>query len=441
LLAVANKKLVHEKTILQDGKFSFGTILRNNEHDEQKKDDKNCLKSLLSLFDTDPATSSDSTDPFSNTSKMCDLSELLLNDGLLSLICNRHASNSDIFKTVCSSHSELQALISNLAFHDNQSESFPCTKLMSTVDILEWNDWFGLASDDNDIWFKHSAPQHAIGNGPLPSSVESESAQVGSTVHLAVSNQCLNGGCADEINEGKTEKLEGCCSSGETSVADTSESPEAYNERQIVTEAFEEQDEICIVCGSTTLEKSPVSHTEEVWGPLPSVLMYCDGCNETFHPECVKLDSVPEEDWFCKKCHSLRQKDQDDLLNITTSLSRIRKVNHLPFLTDDNQTLREVHKRSSHSFVADSNVAFVSLENFTKRKRIRTSSSYDNWDDENTHDVDEESPSIVCAFCYRKCHDLEELQVKSIACIIPSSTTSFNIIIHIIILILSHQHT
>jgi hypothetical protein len=47
----------------------------------------------------------------------------------------------------------------------------------------------------------------------------------------------------------------------------------------------------CVVCGVDTEE-----------GPASSVML-CDGCDGAFHLKCLGFEEVPEDDWYCDKCH------------------------------------------------------------------------------------------------------------------------------------------
>ena len=59
-------------------------------------------------------------------------------------------------------------------------------------------------------------------------------------------------------------------------------------------EAVDDLIDHCELCGNTRVGET---------------LLLCDGCDRTFHPQCVDLEVVPEGDWFCSDCVEQTQRD------------------------------------------------------------------------------------------------------------------------------------
>jgi hypothetical protein len=178
LLSVANKKLENGKTILQDGKFDFGTICSSASPDKARsntyedKENKK-LKSLLSLFD--PEAEDSNLTGLSASSRIAKeiipdvkLSELLLGNFYLSRLCDRYEdrhSDAMSFTSLFPSTSKL-LLLSTTAESDirvdadlccrgsvESGESFPCTPLISEKELDDWTAWFRSGTKTEDSWF------------------------------------------------------------------------------------------------------------------------------------------------------------------------------------------------------------------------------------------------------------------------------------------------
>ena len=78
--------------------------------------------------------------------------------------------------------------------------------------------------------------------------------------------------------------------------------------------------------GVVTATKRPVSSTENVeedlkamvggccvcaddTGYANNLLVYCDGCDVAVHQGCYGIISVPEGDWFCRRCEYRRKNE------------------------------------------------------------------------------------------------------------------------------------
>lgn len=361
---------------------------------------------------------------------------MLLNDRLLKRICDRRAENIEVFTRVCSSHAELQALVSSTVSDTYDPQNFPCSGLITTSELAEWSDWFGLVTDDWEYWFKEADSLTSVTDSHSFKSTSvdyCEPSSQSSKFPVVISDQSLDTEVSAEdcSSSEATGKCAGSYVSGKTSVFDAPEDRFEIIKNPInnTIEYSVEDDEICLICGSSTIETTVFMHAQEVWGPAPSVLMYCDGCNETFHPQCVNLDSVPDTDWFCKKCQpTFRKSILQSTLCRSTAISILNKLSPkdsakslspLSTVTVDKTSPSVSTQKNSSTLSTYSSVTFVPLEGLTKRRRLfnNSNASFDVDKDEEYDDFDaislvnDDSPSrLVCAFCYKKCLHLDDLQ-------------------------------
>ena len=45
-------------------------------------------------------------------------------------------------------------------------------------------------------------------------------------------------------------------------------------------------------------------------GEDPETLLLCDTCNRGWHTQCIKLDSVPDGEWYCAECSAMNKNHQ-----------------------------------------------------------------------------------------------------------------------------------
>ena len=43
-------------------------------------------------------------------------------------------------------------------------------------------------------------------------------------------------------------------------------------------------------------------------------MVLCDSCNRGYHCDCINLEDVPKEDWYCKECFDLIEEKLDSNL-------------------------------------------------------------------------------------------------------------------------------
>ena len=87
--------------------------------------------------------------------------------------------------------------------------------------------------------------------------------------------------------------------------------------------------EICTVCG------------------LGGDVLCCETCPIVVHPKCVGLETVPEGDWYCPKCSTKKDKENDIKDNQSEQSSNESKALELSYILDELQSLRPQKEKST----------------------------------------------------------------------------------------------
>jgi hypothetical protein len=87
-------------------------------------------------------------------------------------------------------------------------------------------------------------------------------------------------------------------------------------QRQEITDSQEVPEDLtCILCGSP--------HDGEN-------MLICDGCEAGFHTYCVRLDEIPEGDWFCDWCTMQPRRPKKSSANVKTDSPRLDDPPYTP---------------------------------------------------------------------------------------------------------------
>ena len=160
--------------------------------------------------------------------------------------------------------------------------------------------------------------------------------------------------------------------------------------KEKMTQVLEE--DVCFVCGDPILRVLKTTTAVEVWGPdgntslEQKVLILCDGCDGTFHPQCVGLARIPKSDWYCQTC--LLEKESAKVVQIKSKVAVVRR-------TPQSE---------------ESSVAFCSYDELELRIRRSSSDEERMEEDEEEDEEEREVQRMLCVFCFKSCRDLEGLQ-------------------------------